>query len=81
MKSTVSGVFEDLKFIIQETRSKIPVSALWLSQLNFWYQPSEILNLKSTNTNETLGHTPLSSQNLVKPLIYILLKGGGEEGI
>ena len=28
-------------------------------KIQFWSQPSEILDLKSSNTNETLGHTPL----------------------
>ena len=37
VKSTVSGVFENLKLKISE----------------------EILNLKSSNTDETLGQTPL----------------------
>ena len=31
----------------------------------------EVLYLKSSNTNETLDHTPLWSQNLMKPLICI----------
>ena len=37
---------------------------------------TEILNLKSSHTNESLGHTPLWSQNLVRPLIYFFVPWG-----
>ena len=49
VKSTFSGVFDS-----QQGRDR---------KLQFWSYPSEILNLKSSNINETLGHT-----TLVKPL-------------
>ena len=73
VKSTVSGVFEDLKFKISEGYKQIEVVLAlpcWLSQLaetanraepgqlQFWSEPSEILNLRSSNTPETVAFTP-----------------------
>ena len=43
LKATVSEVFEDFKFKISE------------GQLQFWSEPSEILNLRSSNTQETVA--------------------------
>ena len=42
VKSTVSWVFEDLKFKISEN----------------WSEPSEILNLRSSTTPKTVAFTP-----------------------
>ena len=50
MKSTISWVLEGLKFKISEGYKQ------WQRQENFNFgptQPSEILNLKSSNTNKT----------------------------
>ena len=46
VKSTVSWVFEDLKFKISEGYDQ------------FWSEPSEVLNLRSSNTQETVEFTP-----------------------
>ena len=46
MKATFFGVVEDLKFKISED-----------SDPN-WSKPSEILNLRSSNTQETVDFTP-----------------------
>ena len=46
MKSTVSLIFEDLKFKISEGYDQ------------FWSEPSEILNLRSSTTPETVAFTP-----------------------
>ena len=50
LKATVSGVFQDLKFEISEG-----LDQNWaeLGQLQFWSEPSEILNLWSSNTPKT----------------------------
>ena len=52
MKTTVSGVFEDLKFKITETANRAESG-----QLKFWSESSEILNLRSSNTPETVAFT------------------------
>ena len=55
VKSTVSWVFEDLKFKISEGYDPnwcFPDSA------QFWSKPSEILNLRSSTTPETVAFTP-----------------------
>ena len=57
MKSTVSLIFEDLKFTISEGYDQN------------WSEPSEILNLGSSTTPETVAFTTLIP-NLVKPLRY-----------
>ena len=46
VKSTVSWVFEDLKFKISEGYNQN------------WSEPSEILNLRSSTTPETVAFTP-----------------------
>ena len=46
VKSTVSRVFEDLKFKILEGSDQ------------FWSQPSEILNIRSSTIPETVDFTP-----------------------
>ena len=46
VKSTVSCVFKDLKFKISEGYDQ------------FWSEPSEILNLRSSTTPETVAFTP-----------------------
>ena len=46
MKATVSGVFEDLKFKISEGYDQN------------WSERSEILNLRSSTTPETVAITP-----------------------
>ena len=77
MKSTVSKVFEDLKFKISEDYEQnwsFSVSALSTclvlgpqsnraetGKLQFWSYPFDILNLKSLAINETLGQTRLWS--------------------
>ena len=45
VKATVSGVNEDLKFKISEGSG----------QLQFWSEPSEMLNLTFPNTQKTLA--------------------------
>ena len=47
-KSTISGVFEDLS--LAETANSAESG-----QLQFWSEPSEILNLRSPNTQETVA--------------------------
>ena len=49
MKATASGVFEDLK---SETANRADSG-----QLQFWSEPSEILNVRSSNTPETVAFT------------------------
>ena len=65
VKSTVSLVFEDLKFKIPE--GYCPVSCLSLAETANWAEsgnhqfgsePSEILNLRSSTTPETVAFTP-----------------------
>ena len=54
LKATVSCVFEDLKFKISA------VSAKWAEsgKHHFWSKPSEVLNLRSSNTQETVAFMP-----------------------
>ena len=47
VKATVSGVNEDLKFKLSEGSG----------QLQFWSEPSEILNLRSSNNPEPVAST------------------------
>ena len=56
MKATVSRVFEDLKFKMSEGSAE---TASWAEPglLQFWSKPSEILNLRSSNTPETVTFT------------------------
>ena len=50
MKSTVSGAFEDLLAVsATETANRAEPG-----QLQFWSEPTEILNLRSSNTPETV---------------------------
>ena len=62
MKSTVSWVFEDLKFKISEgydqnwcfpDSAQLAETANWAEsgKHHFWSDTSEILNLRSSNTN------------------------------
>ena len=64
MKATVFGVFEDLKFKISEGSDQnrsFPESALLTvsdsEQLQFWSEPSEILNVRSSSTAEPVAYT------------------------
>ena len=52
VKATVSRVFEDLKFKMLVSLAE---TASWAEsgQLQFWSKPSEILNLRSSNTPKT----------------------------
>ena len=59
MKCTVYRVFEDLKFKISEGYKTEAANRAETGKLQFWSYPSEILNFKASNTNETLHHTPL----------------------
>ena len=54
MKSTVSGVFEDLSETETANRAES-------GQLQFWFEPSEILNLRSSNTPH-LSNIEISSK-------------------
>ena len=63
MKSTVSGIFEDLKFKISEDYKQSlslaeTAKRAELGKLQFWSESSEILNLRSSNTPETVDFTP-----------------------
>ena len=67
VKSTVSWVFEDLKFKISEGYDpnwcfpdSAPETANWAEsgKHQFWYEPSEILNLRTSTTPETVAFTP-----------------------
>ena len=59
MKSTVFGVFQDLEFKISEGLNQIAETANWAEAGNhqFWSEPYEILNLRSSNTPETVDFT------------------------
>ena len=59
MKATDSGVVEDLKFKISEGLVQITETAnrAEAGKLQFWSEPSEILNLRSLNTQETVDFT------------------------
>ena len=50
VKATVSGVFEDLKLAEIANRAES-------GQLQFWSEPSEIFNRRSSNTQETVVFT------------------------
>ena len=54
MKATVFGVFEDLKFKISETETANRADS---GQLQFWSESSEILNVRSSSTPETVTFT------------------------
>ena len=58
VRATVSRVFQDLKFKISEG-SDLAETASWAEsgQLQFWSEPSDILNLRSSNTLETVAFT------------------------
>ena len=56
MKATVSGVFEDLKFKISEGLTETANRAD-SGQLQFWSEPSEILNVRSSSTPEPVVFT------------------------
>ena len=80
MKATVSGVLEDLTFKISEDSDQnwsCPGSALLAvsGQLQFCFEPSEIWNLRSSNTPETvaLNNTliPWSLKNPESPNVLI----------
>ena len=73
VKSTVSWVFEDLKFKISEGYNQnwcfpdsaqlavsVTETANWAEsgKHQFWSEPSEILNLRSSTTPETVAFTP-----------------------
>ena len=69
MKSTVSGVFEDLKFKITEgcdqnlcfpDSAQLAETANWVEsgKHQFGSEPSEILNLRSSTTPETVAFMP-----------------------
>ena len=66
LTNAISGVLEDLKFKISEGLDLCPVGCLSLAetanraepgQLQFWSEPSEILNSRSSNTPETVAFT------------------------
>jgi hypothetical protein len=63
VKSTVSWVFEDLKYKISEGYDQnwcFPDTANWAvsGKHQFWSEPSEILNLRSSTTPETVAFMP-----------------------
>ena len=61
MKFTFSGVFEDLKFKISEGYDlSLAETANWAESGNhkFVSKPSEILNLRSSTTPDTVAFTP-----------------------
>jgi len=53
LTNTVSGVFEDLKFKISEGSDQKAEPG----QLQFWSEPSEILNVRSSSTPEPVAFT------------------------
>ena len=57
MKAIVSGVVEYLKSKISEGCLSLAETASWADsgQLQFWSEPSEILNLRSSNTPKTVA--------------------------
>ena len=62
MKATVSGVFENLKFrnlegLDQNWSCPETAHRADLGQLQFWSEPSEILDLRFSNTPETVAFT------------------------
>ena len=56
LKATVFGVFEDLKKAQTKIEVVLALDKLRqpTGQLQFWSEPSEILNLRSSNTSETV---------------------------
>ena len=67
MKATVSGVVEGLEFKISEGSDQnwyfpdfAQLAANWAQseKHQFWSEPSVILNLRSSNTQETVDFTP-----------------------
>ena len=58
VKSTVSWVFEDLKFKISEGYVGVFLNWAESGKDQFWSEPSEILNLRSSTTPETVAFTP-----------------------
>ena len=66
MKATISGVFQDIKFKISEGSLAETANRADSGQLQFWSESSEILNVRSSSTPETvvfyldpkLGETP-----------------------
>ena len=55
LTNKVSGVFEELKFKMSEGSDQTETAnRAEPGQLQFWSEPSEILNLRSSNTPETL---------------------------
>ena len=59
MKATVSGVLEDLKFKNSEGSDKTETATWAVSgKHQFWLQLSDTLNLRSSNTQETVDFTP-----------------------
>ena len=68
MKAKAFGVFEDLKFKILEASDQTESAQLAVSatetasradsgQLQFWSEPSEILNVRSLRTPQTVAFT------------------------
>ena len=60
MKAIVSGVVEDPKFKISEGSHRLAERANWAGsgKHQFWSEPSEILDLRSSTTPETVAFTP-----------------------
>ena len=60
MKASVSGVVENLKFKISECsdQKNYTETANRAESVQFWSEHSEILNLRSSNTAETVDSTP-----------------------
>ena len=84
VKATLSGVFEDLKFKISEGSDQnwsCPESALLAvsvraesGQLQFWSKSSESLNLRSSNTPESVAFTiPWCLKKILNHLMYYSL--------
>ena len=60
MKATVSGVFEDLKFKISEGSDQSlaeTANRADSGQHQFWSEPPEILNVRTSSTLETTAIT------------------------
>ena len=80
VKATVFGVFEDLKFKISEGYKQNwteTANRADSGQLQFWSEPSEILNLSSSNTPETVAFTihtliPWSLKNPESPRLHTI---------
>ena len=54
MKATIPGVLEDLKFKIEATETANRAES---GQLQFWSEPSDILNLRFSNTPKFVAFT------------------------